>query len=55
VEDIPKGYQKIPYHNVFDVKYNNLILFGGYWKVNDKEDIYSGVVWIDTVRIGCFL
>jgi hypothetical protein len=25
------------------------------WTVNDKEDIYSGVVRMDTVRIGFFL
>jgi hypothetical protein len=28
---------------------------GGNWTVNDKEDIYSGVVRMDTVRIGFFL
>jgi hypothetical protein len=28
---------------------------GGYWTVNEKEDIYSGVVQIDTVRIVFFL
>jgi hypothetical protein len=25
---------------------------GGNWTVNDKEDIYSGVVRMDTIRIG---
>ena len=47
-EDIPKGYQKIPYHIVFDVKYDlrhkARLVAGGNWTVNDKEDIYSGVV-----------
>ena len=47
-EDIPKGYQKIPYHIVFDVKYDlrhkARLIAGGNWTVNDKEDIYSGVV-----------
>jgi hypothetical protein len=54
-EDIPTGYQKIPYHMVFDVKYDlrhkARLVSGGNWTVNDKEDIYSGVVGMDTVRI----
>ena len=58
-EDIPKGYQKIPYHIVFDVKYDlrhkARLVAGGNWTVNDKEDIYSGVVRMDTVRIGFFV
>jgi hypothetical protein len=58
-KDIPTGYQKIPYHMVFDVKYdlrhNSRLVAGGYRTVNDKEDIYSGVVRMDTVRIGLFL
>jgi hypothetical protein len=55
-EDIPTGYQKIPYHMVFDVKYDlrrkARLFAGGDWTVNDKEDIYSGVVGMDNVRIG---
>jgi hypothetical protein len=58
-EDIPTGYQKISYRMVFDVKYDlrhkARIVAGGNWTVNDKEDIYSGVVRMDTVRIGFFL
>jgi hypothetical protein len=58
-EDIPTCYQKISYHMVFDVKYdlrqNARLVAGGNWTVNDKEDIYSGVVCMDTVRIGFFL
>jgi hypothetical protein len=58
-EDIPTGYQKIPYHMVFDVKYGlrhkARLVAGGNWTVNNKEDIYSGVVCMDTVRIGFFL
>jgi hypothetical protein len=42
-EDIPTGYQKIPYHMVFDVKYNldnkARLVARGNWTVNDKEDI----------------
>jgi hypothetical protein len=44
---------------VFDVKYDlrhkARLVEGIYWTVNDKEDIYSGVVRMDTVRIGVFL
>jgi hypothetical protein len=43
---------------VFDVKYDQRhkagLVAGGNLTVNDKEDIYSGVVRIDTVRIGFF-
>jgi hypothetical protein len=58
-EGIPTGYQKIPYHMVFDVKYDlrhmTRLVADSNWIVNDKEDIYSGVVRMDTVRIGFFL
>jgi hypothetical protein len=58
-EDIPTGYQKIPYHMVFDVNYDlrhkARLVADGNWTVNDKEDIYSGVVRMETVRIGFFL
>jgi hypothetical protein len=58
-EDIPTGYQKITYKMVFDVKYDLrrkvILVAGGNWTVNVKEDIYSGVVRMDTVRIGFFL
>jgi hypothetical protein len=41
VEDIPTGYQKIPYHIVFDVKYDlrhkARLVAGGNWTVNDKK------------------
>jgi hypothetical protein len=44
---------------VFDVKYDlrhkARLVAGGNWIVNDKEDIYSGVIRMDTVRIGFFL
>jgi hypothetical protein len=58
-EDILTGYQKIHYHMAFDVKYDfrhkARLVVGGNWTVNEKEDIYSGVVRMDTVRIGFFL
>jgi hypothetical protein len=47
-EDIPTSYHKIHYHMVFDVKYDLIhkarLVAGGNWTVNDKEDIYSGIV-----------
>jgi hypothetical protein len=58
-EYIPKGHQKFPYHIVFDVKYDlrhNVRMFvGGNWTDNDKEDIFHGVICMDTDRIGYFL
>ena len=58
-EVIPNGYQKIPYHIVFDVKYDlrhkARLVAGGNWTENEREDIYSGVVGMDNVRIGFFL
>jgi hypothetical protein len=58
-EDIPTGYQKIPYHMVFDVKYDlshkARLVAGGNWNLNDKDDIYPGGFRMDTVRIGFFL
>jgi hypothetical protein len=58
-KDIPTGYQKISYHMVFDVQYDLIqkerLVAGGNWTVNNKEDIYSGVVMMDTVRVGFFL
>jgi hypothetical protein len=44
---------------VFDVKYDLIhkakLVAGGNWTVNNKDDIYSGVVCMDTVRIEFFL
>jgi hypothetical protein len=44
---------------VFDVKYDlrhkARLVAGVNWTVNDKEDIYSGVVRMDSVGIGFFL
>jgi hypothetical protein len=41
---------------VFDVKYDlrhkARLVVGGNWTVNDKEDIYAGIVKMDAVRIG---
>jgi hypothetical protein len=39
----------------YDLRHEARLVAGGYWTINDKEDIYSGVVRMDTVRIGFFL
>jgi hypothetical protein len=58
-EDISKGYQKIQYHIVFDVKYDlrhkARLVAGGNWTGNHKEDMYLGVPLMDTIRICFFL
>ena len=52
-EEIPKGYKQIPYHIVFDVKfdlrYKARLVAGGNWTDLVKEDNYSGVVGIESV------
>ena len=58
-EQIPDGYQRIPYHFVFDVKFDlrrkARLVAGGNWTELEKEDIYSGVVGMDTIRLGIFV
>jgi Reverse transcriptase (RNA-dependent DNA polymerase) len=58
-EDVPNVYQKIPNHVVFGVKYDlrhkARLVAGGNWTEIEKEDISSGVVRMDTVRVGIFL
>jgi hypothetical protein len=39
----------------YDLRYKARLVAGGDWTVNDKEDIYSGVFRMDTVRIEFFL
>ena len=55
-ETIPDGYKQIPYHIVFDVKfdlrYKARLVADGNWTDIVREDIYSGVVGMDTVRLG---
>ena len=58
-EKAPKGYQRIPYHIVFDVKFDlrhkARLVAGGNVTQLAREDIYSGVVGLETVRLGMFL
>jgi hypothetical protein len=40
---------------MYALKHKARLVVGGNWTVNDIEDIYSGVVRMDTVRIEFFL
>jgi Reverse transcriptase (RNA-dependent DNA polymerase) len=55
-ETLASDYQRIPYHFVFDVKFDlrrkARLVAGGNWTDTPKEDIYSGVVGMDTIRLG---
>ena len=54
-ETLPEGYKQIPYHIVFDVKfdlrYKTRLVADGNWTELVKKDIYSGVVGMDSVRL----
>ena len=54
-EPTPEGYKRIPYHMVFDVKFDlrrkSRLVAGGNHTENPKEDIYSGVVGMETIRL----
>jgi hypothetical protein len=52
-EDIPICYQKIPFQTVFNVKYG--LRYKARLVAGNKEDIYPGVLGMDTVRIWFFL
>jgi hypothetical protein len=39
----------------YDLRHKARLVAVGNWTINDKEDIYSGVVQMDTVRIGFIL
>jgi Reverse transcriptase (RNA-dependent DNA polymerase) len=53
------GHTRIPYHIVFAVKFDGRrkarLVAGGHKTIPTKEDIYSGVVGIEAVRIGFLL
>jgi hypothetical protein len=58
-ERMPTEYTKIPYHIVFDVKFDlrhkARLVAGGNHTEPPKEDIYSGVVGMETIRLGFLL
>ncbi len=55
-EKAPDGYKKIPYNVIFDVKFDGRrkarLVAGGHKTEELLEDQYSGVVAIETVRLG---
>ena len=59
-EPLPAGYQKIPYHMIFDAKFDGRkktrLVAGGHRAPEvPQNDIYSGVVSIETVRLAFVL
>ena len=54
-DDDISEYQMIPYHMIYDVKFDGRrkarLVAGGNWTVTPKEDIYSGVIGMDSVRL----
>ena len=55
-ENAPEGYKKIPYNVIFDVKFDGRrkarLVAGGHKTEELLEDQYSGVVAMETVRLG---
>ena len=54
-ENIPEGYKQIPYHMIFDVKFDGRrkarLVAGGHRAPEvPREEIYSGVVSMETIR-----
>ena len=58
-ETIPAGYKQVPYHIVFDVKFDlrhkARLVADGNWTEATRDDVYSGVVAMETVRLGFFV
>jgi hypothetical protein len=55
-EYLPEDFQKLPYHLVFDVKFDlrrkARLVAGRNWTDPPKEDVYSGAVSLDSVCLG---
>ncbi|HEY9297802.1 MAG TPA: reverse transcriptase domain-containing protein, partial [Phormidium sp.] len=53
-ERIPEGYKVIPYHCIYDVKFDGRrkcrLVAGGHMTDPASEDVFSGVVSMETVR-----
>ena len=58
-QPMPKGYKRIPYHFVFDVKFDlrrkARLVAGGHMTAPLREHVYSGVVSMEAIRIGFML
>jgi hypothetical protein len=54
----PLGYQKIPCHMIFDVKFDGRrkarFVAGGHLTLDPKEDAYAGVVTPEAIRLAMF-
>jgi len=52
-EPTPEGYKQIPYHIVFDVKFDGRhkarLVAGGHMTDPPKDDTFSGVVFMEAV------
>jgi hypothetical protein len=57
-EKVPPGYKMIPYHCIYDVKFDGRkkcrLVAGGHMTDPTSEEVFSGVVSMETVRI-CFV
>ena len=55
-EPLPDGYKWIPYHCIYDVKFDGRrkcrLVAGGHMTETPKEDIFSGVIGMEAVRLG---
>ena len=58
-EELPEGYKWIPYHCVMDAKFDGRLktrlVAGGHMTNPPTEDVFSGVVGMETVRLGFIL
>ena len=59
-EHIPEGYKQIPYPMIFDVKFDGRrkarLVAGGHRAPEvPREDIYSGVISMETIRTAFIL
>ena len=58
-EPLPPGYKLIPYHCIYDVKFDGRrkcrLVAGGHMTETPKEDIFSGVISMEAVRLGFVL
>ena len=54
-ECLPAEYTCVPYHFIWDVKFDLRhkcrLVAGGNWMDPPKEDVYSGIVSMDTIRM----
>jgi len=57
-ESVPEGYKFIPYHCIYDVKFDGRrkcrLVAGGHMTDPSTEEVFSGVVSMETVRV-CFV